>query len=250
MTSSQDFKKTQLAFIRHIKNPSENPAPDGIEDRRMSIYRDLFFNNIKGFLSNGFPVLEGMYSADEWEKLARKFFSQHRAQSPYFVDISKEFVEYLGSEYEKTKVDPPFMLELAHYEWLELSISVQKETRIQRYWKTGDDIRSVTMSELATLVSYQFPVHLIGPDYKPDGPSKDPVYLVVYRNTSNAVNFSLLNVATAQMLSFLTEHELPVSEVAEKMHSVMPHMDQDVLLDGARNTIETLLEKQILCLVN
>ena len=250
MMSNKSFKETQLAFIRHIKDPSTNPAPAGIEDRRMNIYRDLFFNNIKGFLSNGFPVLEDMYSTLEWEALARKFFSQHNAQSPYFVDISKEFVEYLSNEYEQVAIDPPFMLELAHYEWLELSISVQKESRIQRYWKLGDAIKSVTLSELATMVSYQFPVHLIGPDYKPTEPAKQPVYLVVYRNTSSEVNFSLLNVATAQMLSSLSEESLSLEQVAEKMHDVMPHIDKEVIFNGAKSTIETLLEQQILCLDN
>jgi hypothetical protein len=250
MSTSKNFKETQLAFIRHIKNPSVNPAPVGIEDRRMNIYRDLFFNNIKGFLSNGFPVLEGMYSPSEWEALARKFFSQHKAQSPYFVDISKEFVEYLSNEYEHTDIDPPFMLELAHYEWLELSISVQKESRIQHYWKPDGNINSVTMSELATMVSYQFPVHLIGPDYKPEEPSNEPVYLVVYRNTSNEVNFSLLNAATAQMLSLLSEENLTIEQITDKMHSVMPNVDRNIILDGATSTIKGLLEKQILCLVN
>jgi hypothetical protein len=216
----------------------------------MNIYRDLFFNNIKGFLSNGFPVLEGMYSSSEWERLARKFFSQHKAQSPYFVDISKEFVEYLSNEYELTDIDPPFMLELAHYEWLELSISVQKESRIQRYWKEGMAVNKVMLSELATLVSYQFPVHLIGPDYKPAEPAAEPVYLVVYRNTSNEVSFSLLNAATAQMLSFLSEHHLSVEEIAEKMHQAMPHVDSNAILNGAKKTIQALLEQQILCVIS
>jgi hypothetical protein len=250
MTASKSFKETQLQFIRHIKNPTVNPAPSGIEDRRMGIYRDLFFNNIKGFLSNGFPVLEGMYSTSDWEALARKFFSQHKAKSPYFVDISKEFVEYLSNDYELVEIDPPFMLELAHYEWLELSISVQKESKIQRYWKQGQGADKVILSELATVVSYQFPVHLIGPDYKPIESSKEPIYLVVYRNTSSEVNFSLLNAATAHMLSIISEQHLSLEQITEEMHMAMPHIDKDIVLKGAKTTIDTLLEQQILCVVS
>ncbi|HKX55116.1 MAG TPA: putative DNA-binding domain-containing protein, partial [Xanthomonadales bacterium] len=35
-----------MAFAAHIRNPAVAPAPADVEDRRMQIYRDLFFNNI------------------------------------------------------------------------------------------------------------------------------------------------------------------------------------------------------------
>ncbi|TDF39599.1 DUF2063 domain-containing protein [Alteromonadaceae bacterium M269] len=250
MSQENRFIETQLAFIRHIKDPETNPLPEGVEDRRMNIYRDLFFNNVKGFLSNAFPVLELMYSEDDWQKLARTFFSKHKSQSPYFVDISKEFIEFLSNDYEMSDIDPPFMLELAHYEWLELSVNVRKESRIQRYWRESDGIAKVTLSELATLASYRFPVHLIGEDYKPEEPGDDYVHLVVYRNTDNEVNFSLLNVATVQMLSLLSERSMSIDEIAEEMHKAMPQVDKSVIAAGAESTIKSLLNQQVLCLDN
>ncbi len=52
------FIEIQNEFMAHIRKPSQNKKPQGIEDRRMAIYRDLFFNNIVGFISSGFPVLK------------------------------------------------------------------------------------------------------------------------------------------------------------------------------------------------
>ena len=43
------FIEIQNEFMAHIREPKKNKKPSGIEDRRMSIYRDLFFNNIEGF---------------------------------------------------------------------------------------------------------------------------------------------------------------------------------------------------------
>ncbi len=59
-TAKADFIQQQYDFAAHIRNPEQNPAPAGIEDRRMGIYRELFYNNVEGFLSNGFPVLAGI----------------------------------------------------------------------------------------------------------------------------------------------------------------------------------------------
>jgi hypothetical protein len=92
------FAKAQQQFIAHIKDPETQPVLDGVEDRRMAIYRDLFFNNVNGFISSAFPVLKSLYHQSDWLVLVRGFFKNHDCHSPYFVDISKEFVDYLATE--------------------------------------------------------------------------------------------------------------------------------------------------------
>ena len=52
-----DFRQRQAAFAAHLRDPEANPAPPGIEARRMAVYRDLFFNNIAGLLAGNFPVI-------------------------------------------------------------------------------------------------------------------------------------------------------------------------------------------------
>jgi len=56
------FQQEQYRFTAHIRDPEKNPAPDTIEDRRMAVYRDLFYNNVEGFLSRSFPVLRKIFS--------------------------------------------------------------------------------------------------------------------------------------------------------------------------------------------
>lgn len=67
------FQTLQYQFAAHIRNPDKNAAPSDIEDRRMAIYRDLFFNNAEGFLSGNFPVLKQISSEEYWLRLARGF---------------------------------------------------------------------------------------------------------------------------------------------------------------------------------
>ena len=93
MSQPERLKKQLNDFAAHIRDPENNPAPDRIEDRRMGIYRDLFFNNVDGFLGNTFPVLKSLYEEQSWLELVRNFYSLHRCQSPYFL----EKVHYLES---------------------------------------------------------------------------------------------------------------------------------------------------------
>ena len=105
MSQPEILKKQLYKFAAHIRDPENQPAPENIEDRRLGIYRDLFFNNVDGFLSNTFPVLKSLYDDEPWTELARSFYTKHRCQSPYFLEISREFIDYLQSEHQIRDID-------------------------------------------------------------------------------------------------------------------------------------------------
>lgn len=240
------FKATQLAFMQHIKDPQANPFDGDIEERRLAIYRELFFNNILGFLSSGFPVLESLYSEQQWQSLARKFFSEHSCRSPYFIDISKEFVEYLSSEYELNESDPVFMRELAHYEWLELDVSVRHTSQTVTPWDGHSQITEVRMSDLATLVSYHYPVHQISPDFQPSQVS-ELVYLVIYRDSTDEVNFTLVNAVSAHLLNTILQQKVVSIDALNKiMIAAMPQLDSQQITDSVQQVLQTLLHQEIL----
>ena len=57
MAELPEFKQKLYAFAGHIRDPDNVPPPEGIEERRMAVYRELFFNNVKGFLARVREVL-------------------------------------------------------------------------------------------------------------------------------------------------------------------------------------------------
>lgn len=122
------FIETQKILADHLRDPVANSAPANIEDRRLNIYRDLIFKNIESFISGGFPILRSLYSEDDWHQLVRSFIRTHHSDSPYFLEVSQEFLRYLQEEHQRTDSDPAFMLELAHYEWVELALDVSEES--------------------------------------------------------------------------------------------------------------------------
>lgn len=240
------FEDTQKAFVAHIRDPQKSNDFEDIEDRRLKIYRELFFNNILGFLSSGFPVLESIYGEAKWRNLARQFFIHHHCRSPYFVDISKEFVEFLSNDYEMTANDPLFLQALAHYEWLELDLSIKKTNQYAERWDSTLRISSVCLSDTAVLAGYEFPVHQISMDFQPTEKST-PVYIIVYRNHKFEVGFTVVNEVTAHLINILSQStQLSLDEIFEHMRQALPQIPAEQVDSGARDIIELLLTQQVL----
>lgn len=244
-----DFIKTQYAFTAHIRDPDKNQVPNGIEDRRMKIYRELFYNNIEGFISSAFPVLKEIYSNDHWHKMVRDFFIQHRCQTPYFLEISEEFLSYLQNTRTPQPEDPAFLLELAHYEWVELALMISEENiDMQGIDANGDLLSShPVLSPLAWSLAYQYPVHKIGPDYLPDTTPDAPSYLVVYRNRNDKVEFMEVNPVTARLLQLLIEHESMTGQQAlEQIASELQTADLQLIVNAGLDAMQQLQKEGIL----
>jgi len=199
------MKKLQTAFAAHIRDPDSNPVPDGIEDRRMKIYRDLFFNSIQTLLAGNFPVLRAICDDQQWSGLVRDFYSVHRCQTPLFPELAKEFLRYLQDEREIAKDDPGFLLELAHYEWVELALSLdERELTDIAVDRQGDLLEGIpVLSPLAWPLSYRYPVHMIKPDYQPKEPPSDASHILVYRNRQDDVKFMKLNDVSRLLLEIM-----------------------------------------------
>ncbi len=200
------MRDSQLQMAGYLRNPSNTAPPAGIEARRLKIYRELVYNNIEGFVSSGFPVLRSLYDEAGWHALVQTFIDSHRCHTPYFLEISQEFVGFLMERYQPGDADPPFMAELAHYEWVELALDVAEEVHPGISPVPQDILGAVPgLSPLAWVLSYQFPVHHIGPDYRPESPG-EPCYLVVYRDPTDRVQFMELSAASARLLERVREN--------------------------------------------
>ncbi len=169
MPERPGFQERQYAFAAHIRDPQNAPAPEGIEDRRMAIYRELFFNNLKSLLSNMFPVLEKLLGDQHWRRLVRKFMQRHRAKTPYFLQLPAEFLDFLQNEYEPGPDDLPFLAELAHYEYIELALSISEEADDPAGVDADGDLLAgiPVKSRLAWVYAYHYPVHRISSNYLP-----------------------------------------------------------------------------------
>ncbi|CAM3766277.1 DUF2063 domain-containing protein [Ectopseudomonas alcaliphila] len=178
----------QRDFAARIRQPEAQPLLQGITAERMAIYEELFFNNVASLVGGAFPVLRGVLGAERWQRLLRAFFAEHRASTPYFLEISQEFIAWLQQGYRDEPQDPAFVLELAHYEWVELALDVSDAQVPAQGW-----------SPLAWPLAYQWPVQMIGVDHCPTQPPAEPTCLLVWRDSQDQVRFMQLTPFAYQL---------------------------------------------------
>jgi len=198
----------QYAFTAHMRDPRENPAPAGIEDRRMGIYRDLIFCNVEQFIASNFPVIRTLYNEADWNELVRAFLREHLCHTPLFPEFGREFLRYLEWRQEQGRDDPPFLLELAHYEFVELALSLdENEIAAAPHAAQGDPLSGIpVVSPLAAVLAYRFPVHRISAQFRPDHAADDPTVLLLVRGRDDKVRFHEINALSALLVERLREN--------------------------------------------
>lgn len=194
----------QRSFAAHLRNPDINPTPQGVDAKRIGVYTELLFNNVEDFLSGCFPVLRSLLHEAQWSGLVRQFYSEHACQTPYFREIPAEFVQWLSNASLPPTL-PPFTLELAHYEWVEIPLILDPSDINQESVDLEGDLLDgqLVLNPVMLLQSYQFPVHKIGSDYQPKSP--EPTHLLLLRNRQNKVEFVVLNAVTARLVQLLQD---------------------------------------------
>jgi hypothetical protein len=205
MPAADTLREQQFRLAAHLRDPAA-PPPPGIEDRRLKIYRDLFYNSLQGLLAGNFPVIRKLLGDTRWHALVRDFYRDFRAGTPLFPELPREFIQYL-QERGGGRGDPPWLLELAHYEWVELALDLSEASDADEdHDPQGDLLGGVPLpSPLAWPLAYAWPVHRLSPDYQPATPPDTPTFLLVRRDAANKVRFSELSALTFRLLQRLSE---------------------------------------------
>jgi len=239
------FRDVQLTFAAHIRDPAGQPRPPDVDPRRMQVYVDLFYNNIEGFLAGTFPVAKKILTARRrWRPLVRSFIARHGSSSPYFLEISQEFLTFLADAAQSDL--PPYLLELCHYEWVELALAVSERDLPDDVDADGDLLADpVVVSPLSWRLSYRYPVHEIGPSHEPDREPEAPTLLVVNRRRDDSVGFLVLNPATWRLLELL-EEGLTGTEALSHLAGEMTGASAAVVHNKGIETLDRLREAQVL----
>lgn len=240
------FQKLQYAFAAHIRD-DHNPAPTGIEPHRMAIYRELFYNNVQSLLANTYPVLHQILPTEQWHRLVRDYFAQHQATTPLFPQMPQEFLHYLENEREIQPEDPPFLYELAHYEWVELALFIDnREIDLTDIDRQGDLLQGYpVLSPLAWTFVYQFPVHQVGTNYQPQEPPTEPTYLLIYRGKDDKVGFIQLNRVSAYLLQALCDTSHTGQQILTEMATLLNHPNLHKVIQGGLEILQEWLKRDI-----
>lgn len=224
MNATEHYQRT---FAAHLRNPTQNPIPNGVNPARMNVYVDLLFNNVNDFLQRHLPITHSLLDANIWHDLVRQFYAQHACQSPYLRDISGEFVQWLSTRFATLDVATkcPYLLELVHFEWVEIALMLDDNNVT---WQT-DFVApaaldaNIALNPVMLLQSYQYPVHNITTEWQPSTP--EPTFLLRLRTPTQRIATMTLNAITARLLEHLqTPFSLrhAITLIAQEIHHPNP----------------------------
>lgn len=246
MSADRDFRAIQQQFTAAIRNP-EAPLPDGVDARRMRIYQELLFNNVAGFIDSAFPVTLAILGEAEAEALKRRFFRQHRCHTPYFLQIAEECFAYVEANEPALLLRWPFLIELMHYEWVELAASVAEGERPTPVRPDGDLLAGIPcLSPFFWPLAYQWPVHRLSADWHPLEVPAEPTYLLVYRDANEEVCFMAINVLTALLLETLQQAPAFTGRQLLAQVAAMSGQSLEALLPAGRELLDDLRVRGVL----
>lgn len=195
----ETLRQQQFTLARHLRDPSVHAPPPGIEDRRLRVYRELFFNSIESLLSTGFPVARDTLGDAAWKALVRRFYAQHVSRTPLFPQIAGELVAWLDAHIDEAGI-PSWLPDLAHYEWIEQVLFVS-DAQPPAFDPHGDLLDGVPLlSPLAMPLAYRWAVTEIGPNHVPTALPESPTTLLVHRDAQHQVRFARIAPLVYELL--------------------------------------------------
>ena len=241
------FQQLQKNFAAYVRSSDEALLPAGVSRERAEIYRELTFNNIKGFLDNNFPVLSKIIGDQAWRQLAEQFVAEHVCLTPYFLEIGREFLSWFRVVASDRCAQWPFAQELAHYEWAELAIAVAEDDPPQTFADDGLLDTLPLISRNSWSLRYDYPVHQIGPDFMPAELPDQQTFLLVYRDPDEEVQFMQINALTWLLLEHLREAKTKSArQLLTEIAAEFPQLSVESVIDGGEQTLQQLQSRGVI----
>ncbi|NDY96472.1 DNA-binding domain-containing protein [Wenzhouxiangella limi] len=245
--------RLQAEFAAHLRDPEHNPPPAGIEDRRLAIYRRLFFGNLRNLMAKNFPVLRRMLDDAEWDRLIRELMVEHRATTPLFPEIGSEMLEFIDGPGQHWLSDRPWMAELIQWEYLETLARLHEadvpEQTVVVSADPGHD--EVTLNPTVQMGRFAWPVHRIRPEFVPSEALEQPINLLVYRRHDDRVAFERVNDFTLRFLLLAQSNAgstgLVLLQALAEESGISP---PDPVIEAGRGMLKQLGDREVIILTS
>lgn len=239
MSATDSLSQLQLALANHLRDPAK-PPPDGLDERRLRVYRELVSNNISSFIHNCFPVSRRIHGAG-WQPLIDCFIAEHCCSNPLFLDIPAEFLAFATARWGDAIGGKAFAAELLHYEWMELVVATRPAQPLAPW--SGDPDQPLQLYAAAIPLLYRYPVHQLSSDYQPAEAPEQPTGLLVYRDGDDEVRFMAMAPLLVAALQQLGARQLTLDSWAAAVAAAHPQWPVTSLAAGLASAAADLARR-------
>lgn len=241
-----DFQAAQRQFLAHLRNPQQQPLPIGFAPQGVAVYADLLYNKFNESLELCFPVTHAILGETAWQQLLKSFIAQHRCLSPYYRQIPDEFMAYLQTEPLNDDA-PLYLLELAHFEWVELIFAIAEAEPVAAFESDVKDwlVCCPVFAPVLQLLHYAYPVQRINENYQPTTSPEQATHILGFRDADEVVQFVELNPATARLVEILheTDDTYTVREAIQQIARELQHPEPSALFAFGIATLTDLMQQ-------
>lgn len=253
--STPEFQKYQHQFVDYLRNPLKNGAIPESLPQRSGIYAKLLFGKIENSLNNCFPISRQLLGSTCWKHLIQAFIKNHRCNSPLYREIPDEFIAYLMVEKSPMAL-PKFIIELMHFEWMELVLETEKPVLSRQIMPVKPDKLTdiPVLNPVLHLLHYHYPVqNITAYDLHWNSWSsrlvsypREAIILAGLRNGDDIVHFIELNAVTARLIELMQEGLYSGKQALLELAAEMHYKDHKSILPSGIKILQQLEQQQII----
>ncbi|MEN5096623.1 putative DNA-binding domain-containing protein [Stenotrophomonas sp. TWI1409] len=154
---AESLATLQRRWADHVRDPSM-AAPDGIEARRLAVYRRLCIDSLDTLLAGSLPRLQHQLGMPRWRDTVEHYYASHTCRTPLFPQIAGEFAAWLAMQ--DAVALPAWAAELAHYESTQQSLHIEARAAGRSLHRVPVDSDVLAVSPLVQVLGYRWPVHV------------------------------------------------------------------------------------------
>ena len=160
----RNYQDYQRKLAEYCRTGEATEIPGITSGERLETYRRLVFSVIEEFLGKAYPITQAAIGKDEWQTLVDRFFSEYPCSSPQVWRMPQELTDYVEKTSYKSD-EFPYLLELLHFEWLEIEIDNMEDGELPEYLVPKDLFHEIpVINPDHKLLQLSYPLYELTPD--------------------------------------------------------------------------------------
>jgi hypothetical protein len=231
-----DFRQFQFALARHLRDPISVSLPAGVNAEDAGACSQEMVDHLCDVLEPAFPVTHALLGDEIWGLAVRLFLKDAPTHVPWATAVQRAFVELVCASPEMHHL-PAWLQDLAHFEWLQSAVSTAPVT-----WPTadatGDVMRhAVVINPTHVEAAYEWPVHSIDTEHKPD--DMQSTHVTMLRDMNDELHVLESSVFRGQLIDLLREGQTG-EEAFMLLARWLSHPDPQTFVNEGANVMAQL----------
>ncbi|WP_353131993.1 putative DNA-binding domain-containing protein [Limnohabitans sp.] len=113
-----NFRQTQFALARYLRDPLSAPLPAGVKAVDANACSQVMVDYVSNILAPVFPVTRAALGEALWCQAVHLFLKDAACHTPWNNAVQRAFMTHVSANAERQQL-PAWLKDVAHFEWLQ-----------------------------------------------------------------------------------------------------------------------------------